>query len=260
MNKRNISMVAILLVMVSVGVFAATNSDLTGSDFVSLGQLDVVSGMLSEVDGEWYLTTTDKEYALHLGNYEVIYPQGIDLKEGSEALVKGFVLDSDISAVTVGTHDTSYTFRTAEGLPLWAGQGQRQNQQAFQNERTGLGNYRQSVVKIGKQATRQAKGCRECKQATRPQAKGCRECKQATRPQAKGCRECKQATRPQAKGCRECKQATRPQAKGCRECKQVPDPPRQASGWISLQALRTGSWAKASKRHQEQKLLLLRTS
>ncbi len=145
MNKRNISMVAILLVMVSVGVFAATNSDLTGSDFVSLGQLDVVSGMLSEVDGEWYLTTTDKEYALHLGNYEVIYPQGIDLKEGSEALVKGFVLDSDISAVTVGTHDTSYTFRTAEGLPLWAGQGQRQNQQAFQNERTGLGNYRQSV-------------------------------------------------------------------------------------------------------------------
>ena len=145
MNKRNISMVVILLVMVSVGVFASINSDLKGSDFVRLGQLGIVSGMLSEEDGEWYLTTTDSEYALHLGNYEVIYPKGIDLEQGSEAVVRGFVLDSDISAVTVATNDVSYSFRSAAGIPLWSGQGERQNQRAFQNERTGQGNFREPV-------------------------------------------------------------------------------------------------------------------
>lgn len=159
MKKRNISMVAILLVMVTVGLFAASESDLRGSDFVRLGKLGIVSGTLSEVDGEWYLTTTDTKYALHLGNYEVIYPKGIDLKEGSEALVRGFVLDSDISAVTVGTREVSYSFRTLEGLPLWAGQGERKNQIASQNERKALGNFRQGVaVAQGRQASFQSPG------------------------------------------------------------------------------------------------------
>ncbi len=138
-------MVAILLVMVSVGVFASSNSDLNGSDFVRLGQLGIVSGTLAEEDGEWYLTTTDNEYALHLGNYEVIYPRGIDLEEGSEAVVRGFVLDTDISAVTVATGENRYSFRTVAGLPLWAGQGERQNQSASLYERAGQGNFRQPV-------------------------------------------------------------------------------------------------------------------
>jgi len=139
-------MVAILLVAVSVGAFASSNSDLKGSDFVRLGQLGIVSGTLSEEDGEWYLTTTDKEYALHLGNYEVIYPEGIDLEEGSGAVVRGFVLDSDISAITVATGEDKYSLRTIAGVPLWSGQGERQNQQAFQSERAGQGNYREPVT------------------------------------------------------------------------------------------------------------------
>lgn len=144
MNKRNISMVAILLVLGAIGVFASSNSDLKGSDFVRLGHLGIVSGTLSEEGGEWYLSTGDSEYALHLGNYQVVYPKGITLNEGSEAVVRGFVLDSDISAVTVATAEDKYSFRTAEGLPLWSGQGAMQNQLANQNERAGQGNYTQS--------------------------------------------------------------------------------------------------------------------
>ena len=53
MNKRNISMVAILLVVVSIGAFASSQSDLKGSDFVRLGQLGSVSGTLSQDSGEW---------------------------------------------------------------------------------------------------------------------------------------------------------------------------------------------------------------
>ena len=152
MNKKNLSMVAILLVAVSVGVFASSTSDLKGSDFVRLGKLGIVSGTLSEEGGEWYLTSEKNEYALHLGNYEVIYPKGIDLKEGSGAVVRGFVLEDDISAVTLATDDARYSLRTAEGFPLWAGQGARQNQQSFRNEKSGQ-NARQPVaVAQGRQA------------------------------------------------------------------------------------------------------------
>lgn len=145
MNIRNISMVAILLVVVSVGAFASSGSDLKGSDFVRLGQLGIVSGTLSQDSGEWYLTDAKSQYALHLGNYEVIYPKGINLKEGSAAVARGFVLGSDISAVTVASSEGKYPLRTSEGIPLWSGQGSRKNQQAFQSERTGQGYYRQSV-------------------------------------------------------------------------------------------------------------------
>ncbi len=148
MNKKNISMVAILLVVVSLGAFAASNSDLKGRDFVRLGSLGIVSGTLSEEGGEWYLTTGDDEYALHLGKYEVVYPKGINLSEGSGAVVRGFVLDSDVVPVTVATGEDKYTLRTVAGLPLWAGQGERENQQAFQHKGTGQANYRQPVPMV----------------------------------------------------------------------------------------------------------------
>lgn len=148
MNTRNISMVAILLVVVSMGVFASSASDLKGSDFVRLGHLGIVSGTLSEEGGEWYLATGDSEYALHLGNYRVVYPKGITLNEGSEAVVRGFVLDDDISAVTVATEANRYSFRTAEGIPLWAGQGAMQNQKANQSASVGQGFTRQSVPMV----------------------------------------------------------------------------------------------------------------
>jgi len=143
MNKKMISMVTFLLVAVTVGVFASSPTGLTGSDFVRLGNLGIVSGELSEEDGEWYLTSEDKEYALHLGNYEVIYPQGIDLEEGSEAVVRGFVLENDISAVRVVSEDSAWDLRTEAGVPLWAGKGNRENQLSNSTDRLGMGNYTQ---------------------------------------------------------------------------------------------------------------------
>lgn len=143
MNKRIISMVTILLVLLSVGAFAASNSDLVGKDVVRLGPLGIVSGRLAEKDGKWYLVTKDNEYSLHLGKYEVVYPKGLNLTEGSEAVVRGFVLDSDISTVTLVSDDARYSFRSPAGLPLWSGQGERRNQQALQYDRAGQANYRQ---------------------------------------------------------------------------------------------------------------------
>ncbi|MDY0288214.1 MAG: hypothetical protein RBR15_05270 [Sphaerochaeta sp.] len=159
MNKKSISMVAILLLVVTVGAFASSNSDLKGRDFVRLGTLGIVSGTLSEDGGEWYLTSPTGEYALHLGKYEVIYPKGINLKEGSAAVVRGFVLDSDISAVTVDSANAKYSLRTVAGVPLWSGQGMRENQQAFQTERTGQANFRQPLpVMQSRQASFQGQG------------------------------------------------------------------------------------------------------
>ncbi|HKL57731.1 MAG TPA: hypothetical protein VJ854_04965 [Sphaerochaeta sp.] len=159
MNKKSISMVAILLLVVTVGAFASSDSDLKGRDFVRLGTLGIVSGTLSEDGGEWYLTSSTGEYALHLGKYEVIYPKGINLKEGSSAVVRGFVLDSDISAVTVASDSGKYSFRTAAGVPLWSAQGMRENQQALQTERTGQANFRQPLpVMQNRQTNLQGQG------------------------------------------------------------------------------------------------------
>lgn len=156
MNTRKISMVAVLLVVVSLGVFASSDSELKGRDFVRLGNLGIVSGTLTEENDEWYLNTTDNEYALHLGNYEIIYPKGIHLEEGSAVVVRGFVLDSDISAVTLATDNSRFSFRTDAGVPLWAGQGARENQQSLQEGRLGQGNYRQPMpVAQGRQANSQ---------------------------------------------------------------------------------------------------------
>ena len=163
MNKKMITMVAVLLVAVTVGVFASSATDLNGSDFVRLGNLGIVSGELFEENGEWYLTSEGKEYAIHLGNYEVVYPQGIELEEGSEAVVRGFILGNDISAVKVASKDSVWNLRTEAGVPLWAGAGNRDNQVSDRNDRQGMGNYSQMSQRSNargnyRQATQVARG------------------------------------------------------------------------------------------------------
>lgn len=113
----------------------ASSSALKGSDYVRLGNQGAVSGTLKEADGEWFLATGDaKEYALHLGNYEVMYPEGISLREGEQASVKGFVYGQDISAITVASAGKTWEFRSNDGRPLWSGDGNRQNANAYTNE------------------------------------------------------------------------------------------------------------------------------
>ncbi|AEV28056.1 hypothetical protein SpiGrapes_0192 [Sphaerochaeta pleomorpha str. Grapes] len=123
------------LCMLSIAGSLFASSALRGSDYVRLGNQGSVTGNLEETDGEWFLTTDDAEkYALHLGNYEVIYPEGISLREGELALVRGFVYGQDISAISVDSEGKTWEFRSNDGRPLWSGDGNRQNANAYTNE------------------------------------------------------------------------------------------------------------------------------
>jgi hypothetical protein len=125
MNRKTIGL-GICLLFITGSIFAS--SALRGSDYVRLGVSGSVTGTLKESDGEWFLTTKEaREYAVHLGNYEVLYPEGIALYTGSQASVKGFMYENEISAVSVSSDGNTWKFRNADGRPLWSGEGNRQN-------------------------------------------------------------------------------------------------------------------------------------
>ncbi|WP_320130113.1 hypothetical protein [uncultured Sphaerochaeta sp.] len=124
MNKRLLALV--VLVLLASGLFAST--ELKGSDYVRLGKTGTLVGTLSLSDGEWFLTTFDSQkYSLHLGNYEIIYPKGIELSSGAQAKVTGFLYENDFSVIAVDSNGKSWQFRNIDGRPLWSGQGNRQN-------------------------------------------------------------------------------------------------------------------------------------
>jgi hypothetical protein len=100
---------------------------LAGRDIVDQGSKLTLSGTLIDEDGEWSLKTADKTYAVHLGNYAILYPKGINLKDGAEARVRGFLVGEDVSAISLVTNGSSYTFRNEDGTPLWAGRGNKRN-------------------------------------------------------------------------------------------------------------------------------------
>jgi hypothetical protein len=133
MNKKTL-VIGLCLIFVTGSIFAS--SILRGSDYVRLGKQASLTGVLSQADGEWYLTTNGKEeYSVHLGNYEVMYPNGVTLTSGSQASVKGFVYDKDISAITVVSEGKSWEFRNTDGRPLWSGSGNRQNEKTDSESR-----------------------------------------------------------------------------------------------------------------------------
>jgi len=127
--KTKIFFLVSVLAILGAGLFALYSN---GSDIVNSGKLETLRGKLSYDGSEWSLETTAKKlYDLHLGNYSVLYPEGLDLKEGQEAEVEGFVLNSDIAVTSITSGGSTFTLRDSEtGRPLWAGQGRNTNRNA----------------------------------------------------------------------------------------------------------------------------------
>jgi hypothetical protein len=121
------SMIIAAMLAASAFAFLSASDALYGRDIVESGAKATLSGTLVEEAGEWSLKTADKVYAIHLGNYLVIYPKGIGLKEGDRATVRGFVTGLDVSAISVAAGGAIYEFRGEDGTPLWSGRGNRRN-------------------------------------------------------------------------------------------------------------------------------------
>lgn len=145
--KTKIFVLVSIMAILGAGLFAY---DMTGSDIAASGKLETVSGKLKFDGSEWRIETTAKKlYNIHLGNYAVVYPEGLGLEEGNEAAVTGFTLNDDIAVTQITSGGSTYTLRDqSTGRPVWAGKGNRQNENA--EGRAGQGMYNNSVQDRGR--------------------------------------------------------------------------------------------------------------
>jgi rubrerythrin len=125
--KRSMRLATIILAAASIAAAPLAADTLYGRDIVDTGTKVTLSGILFKEAGEWSLKTADKTYAVHLGNYGVIYPKGIGLRAGDQATVRGFLTGLDLSAVSLASGGATYEFRAEDGTPLWSGRGNRRN-------------------------------------------------------------------------------------------------------------------------------------
>lgn len=137
--KTKIFVLVSIMAILGAGLFA---HEMTGSDIVSSGKLETVSGKLKYDGSEWKIETTAKKlYNIHLGNYAAVYPEGLGLKEGNEAAVTGFTLNDDIAVTQITSGGSTYTLRDqSTGRPVWAGKGNRQNENTEGKAGQGMNN------------------------------------------------------------------------------------------------------------------------
>jgi hypothetical protein len=93
-----------------------------------MGTLGNVSGTLSYDGSEWYLITEKDRYILHFGNSAYMESTGINLREGEQIDIRGFISGEEIAVAEARIEANVYTFRNEDGMPLWAGSGSRDNQ------------------------------------------------------------------------------------------------------------------------------------
>lgn len=118
----------LILLLLTAGTLYAGEEDLSGKDFVEMGELQLLSGTLLYQDDEWYLNSEGDIYEIHLGDHS--YRENIDFnfKDNEEAVVCGFKYNNDIAVVFMAKKENSCQLRTIEGKPLWAGQGKANNE------------------------------------------------------------------------------------------------------------------------------------
>jgi hypothetical protein len=100
----------------------------SGKSVTEMGTLGNLSGTLSYDGSEWYLDTDKNQYILHFGNSAYVDSTGINLREGEPIDVRGFVSGEEIAVAAARIDAQVYTFRNEDGMPLWAGNGRRDNQ------------------------------------------------------------------------------------------------------------------------------------
>jgi hypothetical protein len=98
-------------------------SDRTGRKVADAGTLRTLAGTLASDGTEWYLDAADGRYLLHLGNTSYVEQIGLVLEAGDTVQVKGLVDADEVSVVSLQMGGETYTFRSEDGRPLWAGGG-----------------------------------------------------------------------------------------------------------------------------------------
>jgi hypothetical protein len=109
------------------------SATLRGKDFVELGDFGTRTGKLKSEKGEWFLEVADRIYEIHLGDHTHRKNIGIQLNEGKEVTVTGFIYRQanskmiDIAVCTILDSEKEYRFREDDGTPLWRGSGRNKH-------------------------------------------------------------------------------------------------------------------------------------
>jgi hypothetical protein len=119
---KKILIISMVLVFGAAALFA---HDVTGRDVVDSGALVTLEGTLRYESPEWYLDTQEGSYLLHFGNRGYLESTGIPIEDGKKLSVEGFAEGSDIAVVSASADGKTYSFRNRDGVPFWAGRGNR---------------------------------------------------------------------------------------------------------------------------------------
>jgi len=139
---KKILIVTLIMVLGASLVFA---DNLTGRDIVEEGSVRTLDGILKSEGTEWYLLTEDDTYQLHFGNRNYLSSTGIELADGEHCTIDGIVSEREVAVATATMDGETYSFRDANGTPLWAGEGNRRNLNGYlkgsgNGNRSGRGN------------------------------------------------------------------------------------------------------------------------
>ncbi|MCF8002055.1 MAG: hypothetical protein K9K76_09385 [Halanaerobiales bacterium] len=107
---------------------------LSGRDFVTLGELKIVKGVLETSEGEWFLQSDTILYEVHLGDHDYQEKINLDLQEGQHVTICGFVYEKDIAVVLLSDTESTFIFRDIDGIPSWSGQGENAGQNRIETE------------------------------------------------------------------------------------------------------------------------------
>ena len=119
---KKISVVALVVLLLSAFPFSAGFAEtIKGRDYAALGKFTTLRGTLVEEGSEWGLRNDSGVYDLHLGPSDFRAAQGIVLKDGASATVRGFTHERHVAVATIETGGKSVTLRDEAGRPAWAG-------------------------------------------------------------------------------------------------------------------------------------------
>jgi hypothetical protein len=98
-----------------------SSETLKGKDSVRLGEIETIRGNLVQKGDEWELRAGDVRYEIHMGPNHYRNAQGLVLKDGTDAVVTGFVNGTDLSVTAIEIGGQSVMLRDETGRPGWAG-------------------------------------------------------------------------------------------------------------------------------------------
>lgn len=98
-----------------------SHGKLRGRDFVRLGKITTLTGILERHGDEWGLKVGDISYEIHLGPSDYRAKEGFVLNNGDQATVKGFAYGTDVAVMEIEAGGKTITLRNETGRAAWSG-------------------------------------------------------------------------------------------------------------------------------------------